>query len=302
MSGSTKGNVPASIRQRLLNLAKARSVDFQRVLDQFVLERWLYRLSRSAHASKFVLKGAALYHLEHESPPRPTRDLDLMGWGDAEIQALERIFREMCEVPCPEDGLSFDPASIAGEQIREATFYQGVRLMLRGHLGTAKIALQVDVGFGDAVIPAPEEITFPALLDLPEPRLRAYRWETAIAEKFQAMIHLDMENSRMKDFFDIWHQSQARTFEAGVLREALRATLERRGTAWPAEPPVALTPAFAQNPDRQRQWKAFLRKSGLDSKLSLDQVIEEIHAFLWPLIREGGVKDPAFWQKGWSLR
>lgn len=290
-------NVATSIRQRLLNLSKARGEDFQRILDRFVMERLLYRLSVSPYRDHFLLKGAALYHLREEFTPRPTRDLDLMAWGDPSIAALEKIFREICEVACSEDGLVFESASVVGEQIREDNPYQGVRLMIRGTLGVAKVTLQVDVGFGDVVSPAPDESIFPSLLALPEPRIKAYRWGTAIAEKFQAMVYLGLENSRMKDFFDLWHLAQTHSFQAGVLRETMRATFERRGTPWPTEAPIALTERFSGDPQKQAQWKGFVRKSGLSIEPGLEEVVRAIHAFLWPLMRSNEI--PSDWQ--WSL-
>lgn len=278
-------NVAASIRQRLLNLAQESGQDFQRVLDRFVLERVLYRLSRSGHRSAFVLKGASLYHLQGGQTPRPTRDLDLMAWGEASIPDLEAIFREICAIPCHEDGLTFLPEELKGERIREDNPYQGVRIMLRGRLGTARVSLQVDIGFGDAITPQPEEILFPSLLALPVPILRAYRWETVVAEKSEAMVTLGMANTRMKDFFDLWYLPRANALDPYLLRHALAATFERRGTEWPDKVPDALTTKFSEDPQKQLQWKAFLRKGRLDLDLELPEVIETIRAFLWPLMQ-----------------
>lgn len=280
-----KVNLEASIRQRLLNLSKETSQSFQRVLDRFVLERVLYRLSMSPHRDAFVLKGASLYHLAGGPTPRPTRDLDLMAWGNTSIPALEATFRDICNIPCAEDGLVFDPTSVMGERIREENPYQGVRVMLRGRLGTARASLQVDIGFGDAIIPEVQKTTFPSLLGLPEPNIRAYRWETVIAEKFEAMVSLGMANTRMKDFFDLWHLPLTQALDQNSLRKALRSTFQRRGTKWPTEIPIALTDQFAGDAQKQAQWRAFLRKSQLDSNLPFPEIVEAIRNFLWPMIQ-----------------
>jgi hypothetical protein len=213
---------------------------------------------------------------------------------------LVQVFREVCQVAGGEDGLVFDPEAVAGDLIREDNLYQGVRVILRGTLGVAKVTLQVDVGFGDSVFPEAEDVNFPSLLGLPGPRIGAYRWETVIAEKFQAMVHLGLENSRMKDFFDLWHLSRTHHFQAGVLRETLHATFQRRQTDWPTEPPVALTGQFCGEPQKQAQWKGFVRKSGLSEAPGLGNVVETIHSFLWPLLAPEGVPDDWQWAQGWS--
>jgi hypothetical protein len=223
-----------------------------------------------------------------------------MTWGEPSITALVQVFREICQVICPEDGLTFQPDSITGERIREDNPYQGVRVMIRGTLGVAKVTLQVDVGFGDAITPEPEEAIFPSLLSLPEPRIRAYRWETAIGEKFQAMVYLGLENTRMKDFFDLWHLSQTHRFEAGTLRHTLQATFQRRVTPWPTAPPTALTDRFSGDPQKQAQWRGFIRKGGLESGPGLEEVVKAIHRFLWPLFESDGIPPDWQWSQGWS--
>ena len=279
-------NMAASIQQRLLNLAHNTGQDFQRVLDQFVLERVLYRLSQSEHQSLFVLKGAALYYLAGGRSPRPTRDLDLMAWVVDSPEALAAIFRAICKVSCPEDGLRFDPSEVRAKRIREASRYQGVRLMLRGHLGSARVSLQVDVGFGDAITPQAVEANFPSMLGLPTPAIMAYRWETCIAEKCEAMVALGMANTRMKDFFDLWTLPQTVELDLVLLKQALRATFSRRGTPWPVEIPEAMSARFAQDPQKTLQWSGFLRKSGINPGPGLPEVIDTIRTFIWPLLKD----------------
>ena len=291
-------SVAASVRQRLLNLSKSRGESFQRTLDRFVLERFLYRLSVSPHGDEFALKGAALYHLWSEAPPRPTRDLDLLAWGDPAIPLLEETFRGICRVACLEDGLIFDPDSVKGSRIREDKPYQGVRILLKGLLGTARVSLQIDIGFGDSVVPPLVEATFPSLLGHPEPRIRAYRWETAIAEKLHGIAMLGLDNSRAKDYFDLWHLAQAHVFESGILAQAIQGTFARRGMAWPPELPEGLSDRFGADPAKQAQWRGFLGKSGISDAPSLPEAIRGIRSFLGPILAAGPERSRALGQ--WS--
>jgi predicted nucleotidyltransferase component of viral defense system len=277
----------ASVRQRLLNLAKDSGEPFQRVLDRFVLERFLYRLATSRHAGVFALKGAALYYLWNEVAPRPTRDLDLLSWGEPDIPSMEDVFREICQVGCPEDALLFDPDSVQGSRIREDNPYQGVRMQVRGRLGTARVNLQVDIGFGDAVEPPLVEAAYPTLLGHPAPQVRAYRWETAIAEKLHTMVYLGLDNSRAKDYFDLWHLARDHAFEGESLARAIGATFSRRTMPWPTGLPEGLSDRFGLDPLKQSQWQAFLRKSGVTGAPSLPDVIQEIRGFLHPILDSG---------------
>jgi hypothetical protein len=197
-------DVAASVRQRLLNRSRERGEDFQLTLIYFALERLMYRLSRSAYRDRFILKGAMLFSVWSETPHRATRDLDLLRRGDHEMSVLIHEFQEICRTPIEDDGMAFLPESISGEKIREGDEYQGIRLTFEARLGVARIPIQVDIGFGDAVLPKPEPLDYPTLLDFPAPRLLAYPRETVIAEKFQSMVELGIANSRMKDFFDLW--------------------------------------------------------------------------------------------------
>lgn len=256
-------NMAASVGQRLLALTRARNEDYNLVIARYALERLLYRLSQSPHAERFVLKGAMLFTLWTGEAHRPTRDLDLLATGDNQIPAVEGVFREICTTPVEDDGLQFDPASVRGSLIREDEEYQGVRIELMAYLGSAKINVQVDAAFGDAVTPAPEQATYPTLLDLPAPMLKTYPRETVIAEKFHAMVNLGMINGRMKDFYDIATLAKRFTFDGATLSQAIRATFERRKTQLPSAMPVALTSKFSEAADVQAQWAAFLRRGRL---------------------------------------
>ena len=206
MSRAVK-NVAASIRQRLLNLSRERRENYDLILTRYGLERFLYRLANSEYAERFVLKGAMLIIILTETGHRPTKDLDLLGYGDHSAEALKALFQEVCRVEAEPDGITFAPDSVQVEDIRKDQEYQGKRVKLKGMLGQIPVNLQVDIGFGDVVVPEAREIEYPTLLELPAPRIRAYPKETVVAEKLQAMIALGMGNSRMKDFYDLWVMS-----------------------------------------------------------------------------------------------
>ena len=275
-------NVAASVKQRLLNLARANGEDFNLILTRYGNERLLYRLCRSDHGDDFVLKGAMLFALWTGKTHRPTRDLDLLGKGRPDLDRIAELFREVCRVVLDDDGLVFDPDSVEPERIRDDAEYEGVRVRINGHLGSAKVRLQVDVGIGDAVVPPPEVVEYPVLLDHAPPRLRAYRRETVIAEKLQAMVELGMANSRMKDFFDVRYLAMNFEFDGGELVRAIEATFDRRRTPIPTGAPTALTDTFAKDSGKQTQWSAFLRRTGLEGDVDLEEVIADLRRFLLP--------------------
>lgn len=276
-------NLPASIRQRLLNLSRERGEDFNLILTRYGIERLLYRLSQSQHADHFVLKGALLLSLWTGRLQRPTRDLDLLSYGDSSQEALTQVFRDICVVEVQADGLTFHPDSVRVTEIREDQEYGGQRVKLTATLGNARIHLQVDIGFGDAITPAPDDIEYPSLLGLPSPRLCAYPKETVIAEKLEAMVALGMANSRMKDFYDVWMMSRELQFDGRTLARAIQATFGRRRSELPHTAPTAFTEEFAGNPDKGTQWNAFLSRNRLDvGGIGLMQVIGEIRLFLMP--------------------
>lgn len=282
MSMSASGaNRAASIRQRLLDGARTRGEDFQFVLDRFAVERLLYRLSISTHRDQFVLKGAMLFALWFPQPHRPTRDADFLGFGAPDPLRLAEIARELCAIDS-EDGLAFDPASVAVDGIRDNASYAGLRLRLVAHLGNARCHVQWDVGFGDAVTPAPAQTAYPVLLeDMPAPLLRVYPRETVFAEKLEAIAMLGIANSRMKDYFDLLALVREGVMDRSTLATAIHATFARRGTPLFDDVPFGLTESFANDPGKQSQWNAFLRRSRLTSS-SLGDVVREIR----DLVRE----------------
>jgi len=298
VSGSDIG---ASVRARLLNKAKAEGQDFNLILTRYALERLLYRLGVSVHAERFLLKGALLFDLWFDIPHRPTRDADLLGFGPAETSILETIFMELCSISGePDDGIRFQPETISASEIRKEASYSGIRITLIGLLAGARCPVQIDVGFGDAVIPAPELVNYPTLLpELPGPRLRAYPRYTVVAEKLEALTSLGIANSRMKDFFDLWVLASQADFDGATLVRAIRATFERRGTPFPASVPFGLSEDFSTDVQKQIQWRAFLKKNALES-IALDTVLSRLRVFLeLPLdaARSGGAWS-ASWQSG----
>ena len=265
-------NVAASIRARLKQHADVHQQDFNLTLTRYELERLLYRLSLSPHANRYLLKGALLFSLWFDQPHRPTRDADLLGFGPEDIESAVLAFHEICQIEV-DDGLAFDPASIKGATIRKEAGYGGVRVDLLATLDGARIALQVDIGFGDAVTPAPEAVHYPVLLqDLPAPRLRAYPKYTVVAEKFHAVCLLGMANTRMKDYFDLWVLLTEGVLDPQELHRAVAATFHRRQLALPNSIPSGLSDGFAQDAAKQKQWAAFLKKNRLQA-LVLAEVV-----------------------------
>jgi predicted nucleotidyltransferase component of viral defense system len=264
-----------SVQVRLVRHAKNLGVDANLILTRYGIERFLYRLSRSRHADRFVLKGALVILAWLGETLRPTRDADLLGLGDLPDETLLAMFREMCTVAVEPDASTFDPASVKVENIREADAYGGTRVTLRGAIGTARVRVQLDIGIGDAVTPSPEWLVYPTLLGFPAPRLRAYPRETVLAEKFQAIVQLGSSNSRMKDYFDMLALLREGAFDEAVLARAIAATFARRRTALPKGVPSGLSRPFADDPARQAQWRAFLSKNRLEGE-SLWEVVDEL--------------------------
>lgn len=283
MSKDRPTNLAASVRQKLLTIARDRKEDFQVVLVRYGLERLLHRLGESIHRNRFVLKGAMLFQVWSGQMHRATLDLDLHGSGESSVTGVAAVFREVCLQPVDKDGLVFDADSVAGEEIREDQEYKGVRIRIDVRLGVARIPVQVDIGFGDAITPKPSHIQYPSLIGLPTSSLRAYPKETVVAEKYQAMVALGIANSRMKDFFDLWVLARQMEFDGLLLSHAIAATFRRRRTPLPSAQPLALTEEFARDRTKQTQWRAFLRKGRLAVEADgLQTVVALLGEFLMP--------------------
>lgn len=283
--------LPASIRARLMNHARKTGQDYNRVMERYALERFLYRLGKSDHSERFVLKGALMMLIWLGEDIRPTRDADLLAFGEMDDELLLAAFRDICETTVDPDGMTYLPDTLAVEDIRENDTYGGRRLTLRSQLGNAELRIQVDVGIGDAVTPEPERLAYPSLLDMPPAQLRGYRQETAIAEKLHILVTFGMANSRMKDFFDIAALAKNETFDGKMLADAVRATFERRKTGIPTDTPVALTDTLTKDPTKEKQWKAFLKKNGLRNADDLGRTIAMIRDFAGPVLKELAVQN-----------
>ena len=278
-----------SIKARLLGRVHQHGEEFELILVRFVCERFLYRLGRSDWRDSCALKGAGLLQLWMGDPYRSTRDVDLLAQGDNSERAVKRMMMNICAISCTEDGLQFDLDSLTARPLRASQEYQGQRATMVVYLGTARIRLQVDFGFGDAVTPQPRQRMYPTLIeDLPAPQILVYPREAAIAEKFEAMVTLGTRNSRMKDFHDIWALSESFGFDGRELCAAVSACFERRRTPWTDELPAVLTSSFYADDDAIMRWDSYLRKGAfLEPPPDEFAVIgSSVRRFLGP-VREG---------------
>ena len=299
-------NIAASVRQRLLDKARETRQPFNELLQYFAMERFLYRLSRSPYANDFVLKGALMLTVWEAPLTRPTMDIDFLGQIENSIENITKVTREICQQEVEPDGIVCDVTNIEAERIAEDADYEGIRIRFRGSLDTARFIIQLDIGFGDIVIPSPEPASYPTLLDLPAPRIRGYSRESTIAEKFEAMVKLGILNSRMKDFFDIWLILRQFDFEGPILAEAISKTFSTRGTNIQSEP-IALTNSFAQDAGKVAQWRGFIRKSRLRNvPQNFAEVVTTIAEFLKPIAEQlaGGGVFKAMWNAPgpWQFR
>ena len=292
-------NISASVRDRLLNKARTEKLDFNLLLTRYALERMLYRLSISKQRDQFLLKGALLFDLWFDVPHRPTHDADFLGFGSAEIPHIEATFRDICRIEV-EDGIAFQPDTVKAAEIRKEANYAGVRVTLLGMLGSIRCAVQIDIGFGDAIVPGPDEVLYPVILgEMPGPHLHVYPRYTVVAEKLEALTSLGMLNSRMKDYFDLWILAKHSDFDGLILSRAVAATFERRRTAVPTGVPIGLTDEFVNDAQKGKQWQGFLRKNALDP-MPLATVVADLRDFLIPVlaaIAAGGSQDYP-WRSG----
>ncbi|MGS0740421.1 nucleotidyl transferase AbiEii/AbiGii toxin family protein [Glaciimonas sp. GG7] len=276
-------DISASVRARLLNIAKAQNVDFNQILIRFALERILYRISLSKHADHFLLKGALLFNLWYDMPHRSTRDVDLLGFGASDLESIAQTFHDIASIDVA-DGITFDPVTLNVEEIRKEAGYAGARVLITGEISKARCKTQIDIGFGDAVTPGPVDAVYPVLIaDLPAPRLRTYPVYTVVSEKLHAITLLGMTNSRLKDYLDIWVLLDREALDVDTLAKAIAATFARRGMSIPAAIPIGLTDEFATDHSRQAIWQAFLQRNQLAVMPLLD-VVTALRTILAPVI------------------
>lgn len=280
-------DLSASVAARLLNRAKQTGDVYQTLLTSFCFERFLYRLGVSDVRERFVLKGAMLFRLWSDQPYRATRDLDLLRRGDGSFAAIRADMSAICAAEVGPDTVVFDSGSIRVESIRASDEYAGTRVTLPARSGTARLMLQIDLGLGDSVWPAPRRCAYPALLDFPAPMVLAYPREAVVAEKLEAMVVLGDRNSRIKDFFDLYYLAAHFDFDRVTLEESIRRTFERRRTPIPTEQPIALTPAYWENPSRPAQVRAFARRAGLTVGVQPGiEIAGSLGAFLLPVLED----------------
>lgn len=303
MSGTP--NVAVSVMARLLTRAKSRGEDYQLLVTAYAFERLLYRLGQSPVRDRFVLKGAMLLRLWSEQPYRATRDLDLLRRGDATFDAIRRDLQVILATRVPDDGITYDTASLALEHIRADEEYVGTRVSLSARCGKARLSLQVDLGVGDAVWPEPLVRRYPALLDAPAPEVFAYERETVVAEKLEALVVLGNRNSRIKDFFDLHMLATTFAFDRRELGESVRRTFERRKTPIPDVAPIGLTPEYWENPSRPTQVRAFARRAGLAATAETGRAFNAVlAAFLLPVLDDvaAGAPQAGIWAPGGPWR
>ena len=295
-------NLAASVQARLQNHARVTKRPFQELLQYYAMERFLFRLSSTPHRARFVLKGALMLHVWNAPLARATKDLDFLGRLDNSLENLERVVRELCTTDVEPDGMVFDPATVKAERIKEDADYEGARVRFLGLLGKARVAMQIDVGFGDVVTPGALDIAYPVLLDFPAPALSGYPRETVVAEKFHAMVYLRTLNSRMKDFYDVWLLARQFAFDGELLARASAATFANRETAIDVAP-IAFTPEFTEQPSTLAQWTAFRRKlPNTECPERLAEVVQLLSDFLVPIARacERGESFDQRWPAGGS--
>ena len=292
-----------SIQDRLVQIAKQRNVPHAEILQNYGLERFLYRISRSTHGERFILKGALVLQIWQGLSARPTRDIDLLGPASLTAAELQGIIAACLGLDGGNDGVTFVRDSLAVAPIRGQAEEVGFRVQFDGHLGRSKLRFQVDIGVGDAVSPAPVMRDYPTLLDMPAPRLLAYTPYTVVAEKFEALVTLGEANSRMKDYFDLAGLAASEGFDGAVLQNAIRSAFAARGTEIPVSVPVGLQSTFAELPQKQAQWASFLRNRR-QSGVRLEDAISETRGFLMPVCEaeQSGERFDRVWEPGgpWS--
>jgi len=288
-----KANVAHSVHQRLLNAARNKSIPFNALLQHYAIERFLYRISKSPYSKKLLLKGALLLKIWNVPIVRPTMDIDMLGKIESNEKSISKALKKCMKIKVEDDGLIFQPDTILTERITEDAEYIGIRAKFKGVLGKARINLQIDIGIGDEVYPSPVWIDYPTILENEKAHLLAYTPETSIAEKYQAMINLDMANSRMKDFFDIWLLANNLEFQGNRLSRAIKKTFNKRDAVLSTEMPTCFTCEFSESEIKQTQWNAFVNKIGLKDKIpTFPEVLQFIQNFLMPPTSSIAKKEP----------
>ena len=293
-----KKDIAASIHQRLLDKAKKSGRSFNELLQYYTIERFIFRLAQSPFEEKYLLKGALMFFAWNTELPRPTKDVDLLGKIDNSLDTVIDSMKKICQQKVVQDGITFHPEAISATRITEDVEYEGVRVRIKGNLGTIRLSLQIDIGFGDEIVPKTTKFTYPTILGTPAPTIRGYSKESIISEKFQAMVKLGVLNSRMKDFYDIWLLSQQFDFNGKTLSTALRNTFDNRKTEIISNP-IVFQESFVSDKGKQKQWQAFIQRTRLtNAPKSFTEVIAVTKTFISPVISTLADKKP--FQKNWK--
>ncbi len=275
-------NIAASVTERLRNVSIKSNRDFQSVIRQFIQERFLFRLSISGYSDKLILKGALLFVIYNAGRSRPTKDIDFLGTSISnDAEEVAKMIKEILTLDCG-DGVAFAPDSVETEDIAEGKMYHGVRIKFLAYIQNIRERIQLDIGFGDVIISGPLEMEFPVLLDFPAPKLKVYRVESAIAEKFEAIVSLQLMTSRMKDFYDILYFAENFQFESENLRDAILSTFHNRNTDI-EDRKIIFKESFKEDARHQNFWTAFLTRSNLLINQNFSQVIDRIQSFIEPV-------------------
>ncbi|RAK08173.1 putative nucleotidyltransferase component of viral defense system [Halanaerobium saccharolyticum] len=274
-------NLAASVLGRLKNISKELNLPYNLVMQLFVQERLLYRLSLTEYKDNFLLKGGLLLYSMTEFKGRPTKDIDFLLRGKSnKAQNIEKIIKEIANVKV-NDGVRFKSSEIKSQSITEGAEYKGQRIKLIALMGQARIHLQIDIGFGDIVVPEAVNIRYPSLLDFDPPEINAYSLESVIAEKFEAMVSLALLNSRMKDFYDIYTLMKKKDYNGDILKQAVLQTFNTRGTNFD-EDLIIFSEDFKNDQQKIKQWQLFLKRMNKNN-ISFESVIENIKKFLKPI-------------------
>lgn len=290
-------NIAASVKARLLNISKENGINYQYILRQYVQERFLYRLSKSIHKNNFILKGALLFLAHNISGLRPTRDIDFLGNSISnKIETMEELVKDILKVKA-NDGVNFEEESVKASNIVEDGDYQGIRIKFNGYLENTRVLTQIDVGFGDEIVEGPVHIDFPVLLDFESPKLKAYSIESAIAEKFEAIVSISRTTSRIKDFYDIIFFAEEYEFRMGSLRKAVKVTFKNRGTNL-QDKDYVLSNEFKEDKSKQDMWIAFLKRTGLERKEKFSDIVSKLKKFIEPIFMND--RDKKWSPKKWE--
>jgi len=291
-------NIAASVHRRLLDTAKKSGRPFNELLQYYTIERFIFRLAQSPFEKTYILKGALMFFAWNTKLPRPTKDVDLLGKIDNSLDVIIDSMKKICQQKVVPDGIFFNPETISATRIIEDVEYDGIRVRIPGNLGTIRLSVQIDVGFGDVIVPNATKFTYPTILDFPAPKIRGYSKESIISEKFHAMVKLGVLNSRMKDFYDIWLLSQKFDFKAQTLSKAFKKTFENRKTKIISNP-VVFQESFLSDKGKQNQWQAFIQRTKItNTPKSFTKVIGALKTFISPVT--SSLAEIKIFQKIWK--